>query len=222
MKRRIIRLLAGATLACVLTAAFAVPAKCANYVNWVPVSNINNGTILGIDIGNELTKKVSIGAGVVSIQGIHYCEHYEHCHNQYYYGCNQYLATGTSTAGPAMPYTQIKTASPGSKMILSNAAKSLGCVPGDAFGLEIGQFFNNVYTPNTSLQRAMNFELYVRSIPGYAPAMIALLPNGGISVLSSLEFDQTLSYQWYTDGTRYYQLHTMYPNAVYMIVYVKQ
>ena len=222
MKRRIIRIIAGIALAGILTSAFAVPAKCGSYVNFVPVVNVNSGTILAIDIGNELTKKVNIGAGVASIQGIHYCEHYEHCHNQYYYGCNQYLATGTNAGGPALPYTQIKTATPAAKTILANAAKSMGCVPGDAFGLEIGQFFNNVYTPNASLLRTMNFEIYGRTPVGYTPAMIALLSSGAIVVLSPLEFDQSLSSQWYTDGSRYYQLHTMYPNAVYMMVYMKQ
>ena len=222
MKRRIIRIIAGIALAAVFTTAFATPAKCGSYVNFVPVSNINNGTILAIDIGNELTKKVAIGSGVASIQGVHYCEHYEHCHNQYYYGCNQYLATGTNAGGPALPYTQIKTASPAAKAILANAAKSMGCAPGDAFGLEIGQFFNNIYTPNASLQRPMNFELYGCTPVGYSAGMIALLSSGAIVVLSPLEFDQTLAGQWYTDGTRYYQLHTMYPNAVYMMVYIKQ
>ena len=222
MKRRIIRIIAGIALVAVFTTAFATPAKCGSYVNFVPVSNINNGTILAIDIGNELTKKVAIGSGVASIQGVHYCEHYEHCHNQYYYGCNQYLATGTNAGGPALPYTQIKTASPAAKAILANAARSMGCAPGDAFGLEIGQFFNNIYTPNASLQRPMNFELYGRTPVGYSAGMIALLSSGAIVVLSPLEFDQTLAGQWYTDGTRYYQLHTMYPNAVYMMVYIKQ
>ena len=222
MKRRIIRIIASIALAAVFTTAFATPAKCGSYVNFVPVSNINNGTILAIDIGNELTKKVAIGSGVASIQGVHYCEHYEHCHNQYYYGCNQYLATGTNAGGPALPYTQIKTASPAAKAILANAARSMGCAPGDAFGLEIGQFFNNIYTPNASLQRPMNFELYGRTPVGYSAGMIALLSSGAIVVLSPLEFDQTLAGQWYTDGTRYYQLHTMYPNAVYMMVYIKQ
>ena len=71
MKRRIIRIIAGIALAAVFTTAFATPAKCGSYVNFVPVSNINNGTILAIDIGNELTKKVAIGSGVASIQGVH-------------------------------------------------------------------------------------------------------------------------------------------------------
>ena len=70
MKRRIIRIIAGIALVAVFTTAFATPAKCGSYVNFVPVSNINNGTILAIDIGNELTKKVAIVAAKFTIVGM--------------------------------------------------------------------------------------------------------------------------------------------------------
>ena len=51
MKRRIVRLFAAATLVSVLAVSFAVPAKCASYVNPTPCEN--DGTMIGMDIGNE-------------------------------------------------------------------------------------------------------------------------------------------------------------------------
>ena len=44
----------------------------------------------------------------------------------------------------------------------------------------------------------------------------------GDIVGSPYEFDQSCSGQWYLDGTHMFYLHTLYPDAVYMMVHVPQ
>ncbi len=212
MKKIIRRLVASVALVGLLSATFAVPAYC----------GINTGgAILRCDMGNEITYPAKVGGEVASVQAVYWCNHYETCDNLYYRGCNQYLATGTSSTGPETPYTRIMSATPAAKMILANAATALGYAPGDAFGIEIGKFVNWVgYTPNTSLAVPMHFEIHARPRAGYVPAMLALLPNGAVVQLNPLEFDQLYSNQWYLDGTHMYYLHTMYPDAVYMMVHI--
>ena len=220
MKRTILRLLASATLVSVLATAFAVPAMCYTYVNPGPGSINYGGSTRGITLANEIPQKIMFGGQVASIEAVYYCDHYEYCDNQFYRGCNQYTATGTSSSGCEMPYSMIATASPAAKAILTNTAKSLGLVPGDAFGIEIGKFTcYGGYTPCTRLNIPMSYEIQARSMTGGAPVMLALLPNGAVTMLNMAEFDQSCSNQWYVDGTRMYYLHTMYPNAVYMMAF---
>ncbi len=215
------RRLCAAVLVGVLSIGFAVPAYCANIVNIVPGPVKNNGTMLNIDIGNEIPRKVNLGMEIASIQGVYFCNHFEHCHNTYYSGCNQYLATNTYSNGCALPYSKVSTADPRSKAILTSAATALGYAPGDAFGLEIGTFTNGIgYYPCPSLAVPMNYEILARNRAGCVPGMLALLPNGAVTLLNACEFDQTFSNQWYVDGTRMYYLHTLYPDAVYMLVHI--
>ena len=223
MNRKIIRLFSAVSLIGIISTAFAVPAECANYVNQTPAAVVNNGTMLGIDLGNEFPKKYKIGGQVVSVQAVYYCDHYEHCHNTYYYGCNQYLATNTSTDGAELPYSKVSSAGAGVRAYLANAATSLGFVPGDAFEIEVGRFMNGVgYNPCAALSIPMNYEIFFRQPEGYIPGMIALLPDGTVTVLNDAQFDRSTLGMWYVDGTRMFHLHTLYPNAVYMMVFIPQ
>lgn len=219
MKRRIVRLFAAATLVSVLAVSFAVPAKCANYVNPTPCKN--DGTMIGMDIGNEMPKQHKVGAGIVSVQASYYCDHYSYCDNMYYCGCNQYLATGTSAGGCELPYSKISTAGPAARTILANAATSMGLVPGGAVGIEIGKCTCwSGYTPCSGrLTIPMNYEIRV-PISGYTPVMLALLSNGAVLKLSDAEFDRSTAGMWCVDGTQMYYLHTVYPDAVYMMAYL--
>ena len=222
--KKMIRLCAAAVaLVSIISTAFAIPADCATFVAQTAYGAKNTGTMLSMDIGNETPKKVNIGSEIVSIQSIYYCNHYEHCHNTYYCGCNQYTATNTSSSSCELPYSKFSTACPYARTVLTNVANSLGYIPGDAFGLEIGKFTcYSGYTPCTTLSIPMNYEMPARVRAGCVPGMLALLPNGAVMLLNGAEFDQTYSSQWYTDGSRMYYLHTMYPDAVYMLVHIPQ
>ncbi len=205
-------------LICFATTAFAVPADAATYVNRFNAQ----GTQLDITIGNELARNVKIGGEVLSLEPFYYCDHYENCHNVYYYHCNQYLATNTNSSGPELPYNKIVSASPAAKAVLANTAAALGYQPGDAFGIEIGKFNGEVYTPCDRLNVPMHYAIYARMRPGCLPAMLALLPNGTVTLLSPYEFDQSCAGQWYLDGSHMFYLHTIYPDAVYMMVHIPQ
>lgn len=221
MNKTVLRLLSAVTLIGVLSTSVAVPAKCANYVNQTPALIVNDGTMLSVDIGNEIPKKVKIGGQVLSVQSVYYCDHYEHCHNYFYYGCNQYLATNTNATGSELPYSKFSTAGPVVRSVLTNAANSMGFIPGDAFEIEIGKFTNyNGYNPCSSLTIPMNYEIYYYQPQGYIPAMLALLPNGAVTLLDDTMFDRSTQNMWFVDGSHMFHLHTMYPKAVYMMVFM--
>lgn len=217
MRKRLIRLVACATLAVMMASIVAVSAQCANLP--VPAPARNDGTMVGIDIGNDIPKMYNVGGGIVGVQAVYYCDHYEHCHNVYYRGCNQYLATGTNSDGSSLPYSKISTTGPGARAILTRSAQSLGLVPGGTFGVEIGTFMNYIgYTPCTRLNIPMHYDVYVNPAGTTVPVMLALLPNGTVTLLGNAEFD-TVNSLWYANGTRMYRIHTMYPEAVYMLAY---
>ena len=50
--------------------------------------------------------------------------------------------------------------------------------------------------------------------------MLALLPNGAVALLDDSQFDRSTLGMWFVDGTRMVHLHTMYPKAVYMMVFM--
>ena len=214
--RRLSRLFATATLVAVLASGFAVPSYCANYVN----PYVNNGYQLNIDMGTDIPKVFRVGGEIKSMQAVYYCDHYSNCDNMFYRGCNQYLATGTSSGGVAMPYSKVSTAGPTVRLTLANAAKSLGFVPGEAFEIEIGQYTGNFgYVPCSQLYMPMNYEMYFYPPAGYTPYMLALLPNGTITALNDAQFERGPLGMFFTDGSRMTYIHTTYPKAVYMLVY---
>ncbi len=65
----------------------------------------------------------------------------------------------------------------------------------------------------------MNYEIRV-PLSGYTPVMLALLSNGAVLMLSDAEFDRSTAGMWCVDGTQTYYLHTVYPDAVYMMAYL--
>ena len=212
MNRILSRLFATATLVAVLASGFAVPAYCFTYVN--------NGTQLNIDMGTDIPKVFRVGGEIKSMQGVYYCDHYSNCDNMFYRGCNQYIATGTSSGGVAMPYSKVLTAGPAVRLALANAAKSLGFVPGEAFEIEIGQYTGNFgYVPCSKLYMPMNYEMYFYPPAGMTPYMLALLPDGTITALNDAQFDRSTLGMFYADGSRRTYIHTTYPKAVYMLVY---
>ena len=215
MNRRIIRLITAVALVGVLTVSYAIPASCANYVNLLPAKN--DGTMIGVDIGNDFPQKYKVGGEIVTVRGYYACDHYLDCCNGFYNCCSHYTATGTNSGGCELPYSKISTAGPVARTLLSNAATSLGLRPGGAFGLEIGKYTcYSGYTPCAKLNAAMNYEMIV--CPIGTPVMLALLPNGAVTMLSDAEFDKNTGI-WYANGTCMYYLHTYYPDAVYMLAY---
>ena len=221
MIKKTLQLLTAIALVCAFSISCAVPAQCGSYVTPYLTIASNDGAVLNVDIGDEIPKKARVGGQVVTVQASYYCDHFEHCHNLYYFGCNQYLATNTNSCGPELPYSKISTACPWVRQVLTNAANSYGFIPGDAFEIEIGKFTNyNGYTPCTSLNIPMNYEVYYRQVDGYVPGMIALLPNGTVTVLNDVQFDRSTLGNWYIDGTRMFSIHTLYPQAVYMMVFM--
>lgn len=223
MNRKVIRVIAAVTLIGVMAVPFSVTANCKTrkssntvqnhrlaYTYALPVSAAsNNGNILGVDMGNLQPQKVKIGGSIISVQGFNFGNHY--------------LATGTSINGPALPYSRVSTVVPAIKSVMANGATSLGYVPGDAFDLEIGQFMNMIgYSYGSRLGSAMNYEITVRPVAGYNARMMVLLPDGTFRELNDSEFDRSLSTLMFVDGTQLFTLHTVFPKAIYMLVYVPQ
>ncbi len=213
MNRKLIRTIATAVLAGVLAVSAAVPAQCAIVTGTTPLYSVNNGSELGVDIGNVPPRRVNVGGDVISVQGV---DNNFPCSTW-----NQYIATGTNATGHMLPYTKFSTAGPIVRQALTDAAKSLGFVPGNAFEIEIGQFTNYAgYNVCSKLNCPMNFEVYAYPPAGYVPMMMALLPNGAITVLDDSEFDKSRSNLYVTNIAQAYYIHTRFPKAVYMMVYV--
>ncbi len=222
MKRRILRVLATTLLTAMAAVCIVTPAQCktkkkANaaypnmaYTYHLPISAAsNNGTQLGIDIGNVRPEKVKIGQGLISVQGFNFGNHY--------------LATGTNVNGPALPYSKISTVGPAVRPVIENAAAGLGYTPGGCFDLEVGAYTNyDGYKYGTRLNQAMNYEVFVWPVAGFTPRMMVLLPDGTFRLLNDSEFDRSLSELMFVDGTRLFTLHTFFPKAVYMLVYIPQ
>ena len=215
MKRRITRFFAAATLVGVLATSFAVPAFAASYVNIMK----SGAATIGTDIGNEIPQVHKVGGEIVNIQAVYYCDHYSYCDNMYYCGCNQYIATGTSSSSCELPYSKFTTAGPAARTILADHAAKLGLTPGGAFGIEIGRCTcYSGYTPCSSLQMPMNYDIHAFPMAG-TPVMLALTSSGTVALLNDNEFVR--SGLWYPNGTTIYTLHTLYPDAVYMIAYAR-
>lgn len=227
MNKKILRILATTVLVGVLAVSFAVPGNCRTKAKAKTIPNastlkyqnfgiigavpgvVNSGSMLSIDIGNVRPRKIQIGGGIVSIEGLNYG--------------NQYAATGTNISGPSLPYSKISSVDPAVRAILGQTATSMGCLPGGAFDLEIGSEMDRVGSRvPAKLNALMDYEIYIAPIAGYTPALMALLPDGTIRILNDLEFDPSRANLVFINGTRVYTLHTYYPKAVYMLTYIPQ
>ncbi len=225
MNRKIVRVLAGVLCLGLLATTFAMPAEAKTkkksaktavapkgfeYIYHLPVSALSNhGTIIGCDIGNLQPLKYSIGGGLVGV-------------NSFNFG-NQYSATATYTEGSALPYSRVSTVDATIRPILDNAARSMGYTPGGMFDLEIGAFTNYAgYAIAPRLNNAQHYELSVWPIAGFSPRVMVLLPDGTFRMLNDSELDRSRESLMFVDGTRLYTLHTYFPKAIYMLVYVPQ
>ena len=213
MKGKITRLIATAALAGVLATAFSVPAKCAVVTGATALPSINNGSELGVDIGNVPPTTVKVGGDIISIRNID--------NNIYCSKDNEWTATGTFATGVSLPYSRILTAGPYTRQALMEYAAAKGYACGNAFEIEIGQFTNWYgYQPCSKLNNSMHYEIYTMPMAGYIPAMIALLPNGTIVQLDDTEFDRKAYNPYVANVAQIFYLHTILPKAVYMMVYV--
>lgn len=213
MNKKIIRILASATLAGVLAVSVATPAECAVVLGTTPILSINNGNELGVDIGNMNPTTVKIGGDIISVRSI---DNNIYCSKE-----NEWTATGTYATGSQLPYSKVLTAGPYTRQALTEFATALGYKTGNAFEIEIGQFTNySGYKPCAKLNNSMHYEVYAIPAAGYIPAMMALLPNGAIVMLDDNEFNRRSFNPLAGAAPQIFYLNTIFPKAVYMMVYV--
>ncbi len=213
MKRIIKRLVATVAFIGILAEPFAVTANAMPrlaYIYSLPVSAaVNTGNLIGTEVGHCQSRKFKIGGGIVSVESINYG--------------NQYQATGTYATGCSLPYTKLQSVNPALAVPMANLARSIGYTPAGSFDLEIGQYTDySGYATASRLYIPMNYEIFVCPVAGFTPAMMALFPDGTFRLLNDSEFDRSYSGSLFVDGTQKFVLHTLYPKAIYMLVYIPQ